>query len=90
MYPWEFWAIPKHIAELRDLKPLDKLVLGIFITRWNGENDDIPAKQNTLALQTGSNDRQIRRSIKNLVKLGYLDISLKNPGKKLSNRYKLK
>lgn len=91
MYPWEFWAIPKYVAEDKNLKDLDKLVVGVFVTRWNGENDsEIPAKQTTLAKQLGTTPREIRRSLDRLYKSGYLKATGKNLGKKLANRYKLK
>lgn len=91
IYPWEFWAIPKYVAEDKKLKDLDKLIVGIFVTRWNGENDvEIPAKQETLAKQLGKKPRDIRRSLDRLYAEGYLKATGRNLGKKLANKYKLK
>jgi len=88
IYSFEFWAIPKHIVERTDLNHLDKLIMGVFITRWNGENS-IAARLDTMATQLGTTKMCIRRSIYRLKKKNLIE-SEKGKGRGLANKFTLK
>lgn len=87
IYPWEFWSVPKKIAERNDLKPLDKLIVGVLVTRWNGENQEpIKARLDKVADQLGTSLISIKRSFKRLKELKIIS---SNRRYKKCNKYTL-
>lgn len=66
-YSFEFWATPKLIQERTDLTPIDKDVISVFVTRFNGEAP-LKMKEETIAKYIGCDKRSIIRSISKLKK----------------------
>lgn len=86
IYSFEFWAVPKHIAQNKKLNSVDKMILGSIITRHNGESR-LKVKIETLASDWGISISSVKHSIKKLEKMGFVDTL--RLGKKLCNQYEI-
>lgn len=71
---------------LKDITLECRLLLGILVTRSNGDNQSWPG-QKTLAEEIGCAERSIRRYLKELEAKGYIEV--KQVGKRRTNRYKV-
>lgn len=75
-YSFEFWALPKQIAESKTITAIDKLVLAVIITRYNGEAP-LKMKQQTIAEYLGTTRQSVSISLLELQKQGYIVIEKK-------------
>ena len=81
--PWGCYSIPRCIAQRRDLKPSDKLVLGALDYRQRDKHDCYPG-QTKIAEDTGLNRDTVNQAIRRLKTAGLLTV---RPTKGGANHY---
>lgn len=94
-YDFEFWALPKVVAEDTELDWSDKAILSILITMANtagvdenGDEDErgeFRIKQKTIAKRLNLGVRTVKLSMKKLESMGF--VSSRRIFKTLCNRY---